>query len=197
MRELDDTDLEILDLLLENARRPYKEIAERVDLTPPAVSDRISRLEEQGIVQGFTIDVDREKLRGEVPVLVELEAKPEAIDDVYAAAAELPGVDSVSEAMDGRVIVRATVPDATARSWLESELDLAWLSGYDVTLLARSDRVAGLSAAGFSLECVVCGKQITGDGVTRTVGGEVKTFCCPSCEARYVEEYESRWEALE
>ncbi|WP_440770386.1 winged helix-turn-helix transcriptional regulator [Natronorubrum sp. DTA28] len=197
MRELDDTDLEILDLLLENARRPYKEIAEQVDLTPPAVSDRISRLEEQGIVQGFTIDVDREKLRGEVPVLVELEAKPETVDDVYAAAAELPGVDSVSEAMDGRVIVRATVPDATARSWLESELDLAWLSGYDVTLLARSDRVAGLSAAGFSLECVVCDKRITGDGVTRTVGGEVKTFCCPSCEARYVEEYESRRDALE
>lgn len=197
MRELDDTDLEILELLLENARRPYKEIADRVDLTPPAVSDRISRLEEQGIVQGFTIDVDREKLRDEVPVLVELEARPDAVDDVYAAAAELPGVDSVSESMDGRVIVRATVPDATARSWLESELDLAWLSGYDVTLLARSDRVAGLSAAGFSLECVVCGKRITDDGVTRTVGGEVKTFCCPSCEARYVEEYESHQEALE
>ncbi|QFU81374.1 winged helix-turn-helix transcriptional regulator [Natronorubrum aibiense] len=197
MRDLDDTDLEILELLLENSRRPYKEIADHVGLTPPAVSDRISRLEAQGIIQGFTIDVDRERLRGDVPVLVELEAKPAAVDDVYAAAADLPGVESVAEGMDGRVIVHATLPEATARSWLESELDLDLLVGYDVTLLARSDRAFGLSAEGFSHECVVCDKQITGDGVTRTVGGEVKTFCCPSCEDRYVSEYEARQEALE
>ncbi|ELY47379.1 Lrp/AsnC family transcriptional regulator [Natronorubrum sulfidifaciens] len=197
MRDLDDTDLEILELLLEDARRPYKEIADHVGLTPPAVSDRIARLEEQGIIQGFTIDVDRERLRGDVPVLVELEAKPDAVDDVYAAAAELPGVDTIAEGMDGRVVVHATLPDATARSWLESELDLETLTGYNVTLLARSDRAVGLSADGFSLECVVCDKQITGDGVTRTVGGEVKTFCCSSCEARYVDEYETRQQALE
>lgn len=197
MRELDDTDLEILDLLLENARRPYKEIADEVDLTPPAVSDRIARLEEQGIIQGFTIDVDREKLRGDVPVLVELEASPDAVDDVYAGATELPGVDSVAEAMDGRVIVRATIPDATARSWLESGIDFDRLAGYDVTLLARSERLDSLSADGFSLECVVCGKEITNDGITATVDGEVKTFCCPSCEDRYVREYESRRDALE
>lgn len=197
MRDLDETDLEILDLLAEDARRPYREIADEVDLTPPAVSDRVARLEDQGIIEGFTIDVDREQLRGDVPVLVELEARPDAIDDVYASAAELAGVDAIYEGMDGRVLVHATVPDARARSWLESAIDLESLSGYDVTLLARSDRVVGLSAGGFSLDCVVCGKQVTGDGVTATVDGDVKTFCCPSCEGRYVDEYESRQDALE
>ncbi len=53
MRNLDETDLEILELLTEDARRPYKEIAEQVGLTPPAVSDRTSRLEDQGIIQGL------------------------------------------------------------------------------------------------------------------------------------------------
>ncbi|MDQ2051581.1 AsnC family transcriptional regulator [Natronolimnohabitans sp. A-GB9] len=197
MRDLDDTDLEILELLTEDARRPYKEIAEQVGLTPPAVSDRIARLEDQGIIQGFTIDIDREKLRGDVSVLVELEAEPDAVDDVYASAIELPGVDTVAEGMDGRVLVRATVSDAATRSWLESEIDFDRLDGYDVTLLARSDRVVGLSAAGFSLECVVCGKTVTGDGVTATIDDEVKTFCCPSCEDRYVTEYESHRDALE
>ncbi|ELY52228.1 winged helix-turn-helix transcriptional regulator [Natronolimnohabitans innermongolicus] len=197
MRDLDDTDLEILELLTENARRSYTEIADRVDLTPPAVSDRIARLEEQGIIQGFTIDVDREKLRGDVPVLVELEARPEAVDEVYASAADLSGVDAIYEGMDGRVLVYATAPDANARSWLESEVEFAHLAGYDVTLLARSDRVVGLSAAGFSLECVVCDKQIDDGGVTATIEGEVKTFCCPSCKARYVDEYESHRDALE
>lgn len=197
MRELDETDLEILELLATDARRPYKEIADRVDLTPPAVSDRISRLESQGIIREFTIDIDRERLHGDVSVLVELEPTPEAVADVYAAAGELEGVEHVFEGVDGRVLVHATVSDADVRSWLAGGIDLGSLSGYDVTLLNRSARVSALSATGFVHECVVCGKQVTGDGVTATVDGEIKTFCCPSCEERYVDRYESHRDALE
>jgi DNA-binding Lrp family transcriptional regulator len=46
MRDLDETDLEILQLLLSDARRPYSDIAETVGLSAPAVSDRVSRLRE-------------------------------------------------------------------------------------------------------------------------------------------------------
>jgi Lrp/AsnC family transcriptional regulator, leucine-responsive regulatory protein len=197
MRDLDETDLEILDLLAADARRPYKEIADHVGLTPPAVSDRISRLTAQGVIREFTIDIDREKLRGGVAVFVELEPTPDAVDTVYAAAGTLDGVEHVSEGMDGRVIVQATIPDADARAWLEGEIDFATLRGYDVTLLARSARSNGLEATGFVLECVVCEKTVTDDGVTATVGGEPKTFCCPSCEQRYVERYETHRDALE
>ncbi|TYL39066.1 ArsR family transcriptional regulator [Natronococcus pandeyae] len=197
MRELDETDLEILELLAADARRPYREIADHVGLTPPAVSDRISRLEDQGIIQGFTIDIDRGTLRGDVPVLVELEPTPDAVADVYAAAGALEGVEHVFETMDGRVVVHAAIPDTDARSWLEREIDLATLSGYDVALCNRSERITDLAATGFALECVVCGKQVTNDGVTATVDGEIKTFCCTSCEDRYVSRYESHRDALE
>jgi len=197
MRDLDETDLEILQLLTDDARRPYSEIADHVDLTPPAVSDRVARLEDQGIIRGFTVDVDRAKLQRDVAIMAELNAKPTAVDDVYVAAAELDGVEHVFEGMDGRVIVHATLPDANVRSWLDSGLDLELLVGYDVTLLARSDRLVGVSASDFSLDCVVCDQQVTGEGVTATIGGEIKTFCCPSCEDRYVTEYETRQNAIE
>ncbi|MFP8951514.1 winged helix-turn-helix transcriptional regulator [Natrialbaceae archaeon A-arb3/5] len=196
MRNLDETDLTILELLTEDARRPYKEIADRVDLTPPAVSDRISRLEEQGIIQGFTVDVDRERLAGETAVLLALEPKPAAVDEVYRAATDLDGAETVLEGMDGRVLVHATIPETSVRSWLASTIDLEQLRAYDVTVLTRTERLAGLSATEFSLECVVCGKDSITDPVTATVGGEVKTFCCPSCEKRYVDQYESHQDAL-
>lgn len=197
MRDLDDTDIEILQLLTEDARRPYSEIADHVDLTPPAVSDRIARLEEQGIIRGFTVNIDRAKLQRDVAVLAELDARPTAVDDVYEAAGELAGVEHRFEGMDGRVIVHATLPDANVRSWLASGIDVDLLSGYDVTLLAQADRLPGVSATDFSLDCIVCDKQITDEGVTATVGGEIKTFCCPSCEDRYVTEYETRQNAIE
>lgn len=197
MRDLDETDLQILRLLTENARRPYSEIADHVDLTPPAVSDRIARLEEQGIIRGFTVDVDRAKLQREVAVLVELDPKRTAVDEVYDTTGDLDGVEHVYEGADGCVVVHATLPDANVRSWLASGLDLELLSGYEVTLLARSNRRVGVSATNFSLECVVCGQRITDEGVTATVDGEIKTFCCPSCEDRYLSEYETRLDALE
>ena len=47
---MDDLDHKILQLLAENARMPVKDIAQRVSLTSPAVSSRIHRLEQEGVI---------------------------------------------------------------------------------------------------------------------------------------------------
>lgn len=51
MSKLDQKDIEILQLLQEDARRPYSEIANKVDLSPPTISDRVERLKEHGVVK--------------------------------------------------------------------------------------------------------------------------------------------------
>ncbi len=56
--ELDTYDRKILALLQENARLSYSEIGRRVHLTSPAVTERIRRLEEASVIQGFTARVD-------------------------------------------------------------------------------------------------------------------------------------------
>lgn len=52
MTGLDDIDREIPQLLMEDARRPYRVIAEQVDRSPPLVSDRIERLRDVGSSNG-------------------------------------------------------------------------------------------------------------------------------------------------
>nr|WP_256401636.1 Lrp/AsnC family transcriptional regulator [Haloarchaeobius litoreus] len=74
--------MEILSLLAENARRPFSVIGEEVGLSGPAVSDRVTRLQETGVINHFTIDVDRTKLRAGVPVLVQLDLPSESFDAV-------------------------------------------------------------------------------------------------------------------
>ncbi len=59
---LDQTDTAILGLLRENARMQWKEIGEQVHLTGQAVAARIARLQELGVLKGFTIAVDAAKL---------------------------------------------------------------------------------------------------------------------------------------
>lgn len=52
---MDALDRQILALLEQNARMPVKEIAQLVRLTSPAVSSRIRRMEQQGIIAGYTV----------------------------------------------------------------------------------------------------------------------------------------------
>jgi Lrp/AsnC family leucine-responsive transcriptional regulator len=54
---IDDTDRDILRLLQENARTSNAEIARKIGLAPSAIFQRIRKLEEQGIIEGYTTRV--------------------------------------------------------------------------------------------------------------------------------------------
>ena len=53
IKGLDGIDNKIINLLLEDGRMSYSEIANRVELTRTAVKNRITALEEKGIIEGY------------------------------------------------------------------------------------------------------------------------------------------------
>lgn len=56
--DLDAVDLRILRLLAEDARTSVADIARAVRMSPPSVSERIRRLQENGIIEGYTIRIN-------------------------------------------------------------------------------------------------------------------------------------------
>ena len=50
--DLDDLDLEIVQLLSEDARLSYREIAKRLAISHANVSNRIKRLEQKDVIRG-------------------------------------------------------------------------------------------------------------------------------------------------
>lgn len=56
---MDRTDYQILNLLQADSRTTLKTIGDKVGLTAPAVSERIRRMEEKGVVKSFSVSVDR------------------------------------------------------------------------------------------------------------------------------------------
>jgi Lrp/AsnC family leucine-responsive transcriptional regulator len=62
MPTLDETDRKIIDLLQANARATNAEIAEQVGLTASSVFERIRKLEQRGVIRGYTVQVDAEAL---------------------------------------------------------------------------------------------------------------------------------------
>lgn len=59
---LDDTDSLILDALRTNSRNTMKELGEKVHLSGPAASARVEKPEDAGVIEGFTIKVNPEKM---------------------------------------------------------------------------------------------------------------------------------------
>lgn len=59
---IDQTDYEILKLLGENSRIQWKELGQKIHLTGQAVGNRIRRLEDLGVIEQYTIAINRIKL---------------------------------------------------------------------------------------------------------------------------------------
>lgn len=59
---IDTVDLKIIDVLKENSRSSTLAISKKVNLSISAVSKRISKMEEEEIIEKFTIKVNREKM---------------------------------------------------------------------------------------------------------------------------------------
>lgn len=56
--ELDEVDRQLLKLLLQDPRLSQRQLAREIGMSPPAVGERIARLERQGLVRGYTTVVD-------------------------------------------------------------------------------------------------------------------------------------------
>ncbi len=59
---MDNIDLNIIEILKENGRATASDISRRVKLSVPAVSERMRRLEESGIIKEYTVRISREDL---------------------------------------------------------------------------------------------------------------------------------------
>lgn len=59
---IDEMDRRILSLLQQDARLPNAEIARRVGMAPSATLERLRKLEERGVIQGYEVRLDARKL---------------------------------------------------------------------------------------------------------------------------------------
>src|SRR5262245_61500467 len=70
---LDDKDWQLLELLQENARTSFIQLARRVSLSAPAATERVRRVEEAGVIRGYRADVDTEKLGFPITAIIRIE----------------------------------------------------------------------------------------------------------------------------
>ena len=94
----DKTDMAILRILLEDSRRTLQEIGTEVGLSPTTCWSRIKRLEAEGVIKRYTVDVDPAKLGYRDSVIVQLTLESHTDDTLYAFGQVLATIPEIQEA---------------------------------------------------------------------------------------------------
>jgi DNA-binding Lrp family transcriptional regulator len=160
---IDDTDREILQLLAENARRPYSAIAEAVNLSAPSVSARVRQLEQEGVIRRFTVDLDLTPYDNRIGVMVRLQPELGKTDPLRKSVLETPCVEHVCTTAEGEIVAVATPPRATVGTWAQRSIPLSDVRRYDVQLLSSATRSAYSERTESALKCAICGTTVGED----------------------------------
>ena len=114
MKNLDDKDKRILEMLLEDSRRAYKEIAEDpiVNLSESTVRKRVIKLQQEGVIEKFTIKICREDERCIIAFLTLFPKTQAETKELLREAQILPQCEEVYFlAGECGVLIKVNVPE--------------------------------------------------------------------------------------
>jgi Lrp/AsnC family transcriptional regulator, leucine-responsive regulatory protein len=136
---LDETDVRILEYLAEDARLSQRAIARAVGMSPPAVADRISRLETLGVIQGYRAQIDYALLGRTLTVVVGITSErsdnQRELAQKVLAIPEVEGVDLVTGEDDLRVRLRVRDQPHLNEVYFERLLTLPGIRHTETTLV--------------------------------------------------------------
>ncbi|MFB6124249.1 MAG: HTH-type transcriptional regulator LrpA1 [Haloferacaceae archaeon] len=109
------TERRILSVLEEDAQASYADIAERAGVSKPTVRKYIQRMESEGVIVGYSADVDPKKLSGQSIAFVGIEVESERYVEATRAIKELDSVEALYTSSGDHMLmaeVRAADGDA-------------------------------------------------------------------------------------
>lgn len=93
--ESESTADRILSVLEDDAQASYSEIADRADVSKPTVRKYIEELESEGVIVGYSADVDPKKLSGQSIAIVGIDVESEQYVGATRDLKELPEIEAL------------------------------------------------------------------------------------------------------
>jgi Lrp/AsnC family leucine-responsive transcriptional regulator len=125
--DLDFIDQNILEILQRDGRASHSTIAERVGLSQPSVHERVKKLEQRGVIQGYTAVLNPEALDLGVLAYISVRFSDWATKDAAAALETVPQVlETHHTAGEDCLLVKVR---CRTPAELERVLDRIWKSG--------------------------------------------------------------------
>lgn len=92
---MDNLDIEIINILIDNPKTPYLEIAKTLDVSDSTIHFRIKNLIKEKIILGSSLNLDYEKLGYHAAAFIQLKVSLKYISQVYKAIADIEGISEL------------------------------------------------------------------------------------------------------
>ena len=137
--ELDRTDFAIIESLQEDGRMPLSELGRRICLSQPAVSERVKRLEERGIITGYGARIDPSALGLGMTAIIRLRTTHEHIRPCLQHFADIPNVIEVYRTTgEDCFVLKVVVPSPNDLEGIVASI--ARFGAVTTSLVLRSER---------------------------------------------------------
>jgi Lrp/AsnC family leucine-responsive transcriptional regulator len=140
---LDVTGWQIIHALQENARLSFHELGRRVGLTAPAVAERIRKMEDAGIIMGYTARINPAKVGLPITVFIRLTATPAGDQSVKQFVKTQPEILECHRVTGGDSFIMKVVVSSTAH--LEALIYRLMEYGPSISSIVLSSPVQGKS----------------------------------------------------
>ncbi|MFW9823220.1 MAG: Lrp/AsnC family transcriptional regulator [Candidatus Thorarchaeota archaeon] len=94
-KALDDIDKNIIRILQEDARTSYREIQDRLGISIGTIHNRISKLRDNGIIEGYTLRLNNIKLGYKLSFLIRINCDGKFTEEILNEISQIPEVCSV------------------------------------------------------------------------------------------------------
>ncbi len=122
---MDARDWQLLKLLQLNARATFAELGRRVKLTPPAVAERVRRMEDQGVIEGYTARVNLAAVGRGMRVFLRAQVLTKEYPKFIKTVQALPAVEECHHITGGEsFLLKAAVHNVAELEQLIQKLSL-------------------------------------------------------------------------
>ena len=99
------SNLSVLERLSENSRMSFIRIAKNLGVSETAIRKRVRKMENEGTIRKYTLDINPKKIGFEVNALIGLDTKPENYLSVIGTLKEIPEIRSLSSSSGDHMIL--------------------------------------------------------------------------------------------
>src|SRR5580700_7981972 len=92
VRNIDNTDWKLISELELDARQSFSELGRKVGLSQPAAAERVKGLESAGVIRGYRVEIDREKLGYTITAFIRMETEGDKCHGLQRIVDQLPEV---------------------------------------------------------------------------------------------------------
>lgn len=94
-KALDEIDRDILRTLQGNARTSYREIQDKLGISIGTIHNRISKLKKNGVIEGYTLRLNNEKLGYKLAFLIRINCDGKFTEEILNDLSKIPEVCSI------------------------------------------------------------------------------------------------------